>query len=149
MKTIIKFFTVVSLLSAIVGSNIAASAESVDTDMLSQDIAVEIKETGDIAIQSEVADPLSNTDAYLDTEYWTILKSSTTVFPYSPVITNQSYNRGVIWVKVEDKDGNLIGSPKLVSPGDSATMDMISAFTGYTISAKAYTLPGSYMITID
>lgn len=152
MKAFTKSLIIASLLLVITGSSFTASAENTDVfieNSDSQNITAISKETEDLPSMSETAEPLSNTDAYLDTEYWTILKSSTTVLPYSPVVINQSYNRGVIWVKVEDKNGNLIGSPKLISPGDSATMDMINAFTGYTISAKAYTLPGSYMITIQ
>lgn len=149
MKNLKRCVVLISMLTSILFVITTASAESseiVDSNTTSESYV--FVNTEDIASRSKDIETRSNTDAYLDTVEWTILKQSTTVLPYSPVIINQSYNRGVIWVKVEDKDGNIIGNPKLISPGDSATMDMINAFTGYTISAKAYTVPGSYMITI-
>lgn len=90
-------------------------------------------------------------DALLGTDVWTLIVRSNNDFADSPKVTNSGTNLGAIRVRViKESDGTQIGSTKIIVNGYSTYMDEIPAMSGtYRLEAQAYSIPGSYHITVD
>ena len=94
-------------------------------------------------------DSAVNYSANLDTDVFYNIGACTSVISASPVILSDEKNSGDVYIRLVDGDGGIIGSVIVVSPGQTVTLDDISAISGTcTIQGKAVEADGEYTFTV-
>ena len=94
-------------------------------------------------------DSAVNYSANLEIDVFYNIGACTSVISDSPVIFSDEKNIGDVYIRLVDGDGGIIGSVIVVSPGQTVTLDNISAISGTcTIQGKAVEVDGEYSFTV-
>ena len=89
-------------------------------------------------------------NAYVPMNNYVNVTSSNNVFNDSPTVTNSAGNPGILFFRIVNQAGAVIGNAYAVEPGHSIQMDQIPWNIGtYTLQAMAVEVAGTYFITID
>ena len=87
--------------------------------------------------------------ANLETDVFYNIGAYTSVISNSPVIVSEEKNIGDVYIRLVDGDGGIVGSVVVISPGQTVTLDDISAISGTcTIQGKAVDTNGEYTFTL-
>ena len=88
--------------------------------------------------------------ANLETDVFYNIGAYTSVISNSPVIVSEEKNIGDVYIRLVDGDGGIVGSVIVISPGQTATLDDVSAVSGTcTIQGKAANANGEYSFEIQ
>lgn len=88
--------------------------------------------------------------ANLVTSKYNTITGSNNIFRDSPVVTSDGNNAGDVLLRVLNGEGKQVGNLKIVSPGESVTLDQIPALSGqYNIQGKAVSVDDTYTFSID
>ena len=87
--------------------------------------------------------------ANLETDVFYNIGAYTSAISDSPVIVSNEKNIGDVYIRLVDGDGGIVGSVIVVSPGQTVTLDEISAIRGTcTIQGKAVGSNGVYAFLV-
>ena len=87
--------------------------------------------------------------ANLDTNVFYNIGAYTSALSDSPVIVSDEENIGDVYIRLVDGDGGMVGSVIVISPGQTVTLDDISAISGTcTIQGKAVDTNGEYTFIV-
>ena len=85
----------------------------------------------------------------LETDKFYNIGAYTSVLSESPVIFSDEENDGDVSIRLVAGDGGIVGSVIVISPGQTVTLDEISAISGTcTIQGKADDVNGEYTFTV-
>lgn len=88
--------------------------------------------------------------ANLETDVFYNIGAYTSVISDAPVIVSDEKNSGDVYIRLVDGDGGIVGSVIVISPGQTATLDDVSAVSGTcTIQGKAANANGEYSFEIQ
>ena len=94
-------------------------------------------------------DSAVNYSANLETDVFYNIGATTSVISDSPVIVSDEKNIGDVYIRLVDGDGGIVGSVVVISPGQTVTLDDISAISGTcTIQGKAVNTNGEYTFSV-
>ena len=87
--------------------------------------------------------------ANLEADVFYNIGAYTSVISDSPIIVSDEENVGDVYIRLVDGDGGIVGSVIVISPGQTVTLDDISAISGTcTIQGKAVDTNGEYTFTV-
>ena len=88
--------------------------------------------------------------ANLEADVFYNIGAYTSVISDSPIIVSDEENVGDVYIRLVDGDGGIVGSVIVISPGQTATLDDVSAVSGTcTIQGKAANANGEYSFEIQ
>ena len=94
-------------------------------------------------------DSVVSYSANLETDVFYNIGAYTSVTSNSPVIVSDEKNIGDVYIRLVDGDGGIVGSVVVISPGQTVTLDDISAISGTcTIQGKAVDTNGEYTFSV-